>query len=145
MVGVGYDFFYSDQVMNIEADRRVKSAAWIVILAALVLIPLRIIGLGFLPDDDALRHVAKAVSGREWQEILVTENNPVVDHNAGWHTVLRGFHLLTGATPDTLVALSVAGLFLLVVLAPVYWLRRPEAWVGALLVTVFASPALIMP
>ena len=144
MVGVGHEFFYSAQVMNIEADRRVKSAAWIVILAALVLIPLRIIGLGFLPDDDALRHVAKAVSGREWQGILVTENNPVVDHNAGWHAVLRGFHWLTGATPDTLIALSVAGLFLLVVLAPVYWLRRPEAWAGALLVTVFASPALIM-
>jgi hypothetical protein len=45
--------------------------ARIVLLVSIVLIPLRILGRGFLPPDDALRHAAKAVSGREWSEILV--------------------------------------------------------------------------
>ena len=36
--------------------------------AAIVFIPLRILAYGYLPPDDVLRHVAKAVSGKPWSE-----------------------------------------------------------------------------
>ena len=40
-------------------------------LAVFLVIPFRVLGTGFLPPDDALRHAAKAVSGRSWSEVLV--------------------------------------------------------------------------
>ena len=47
--------------------RYVPLAAWAIILLLLLVIPLKIIGYGYLPSDDALRHAAKAVSGKTWQ------------------------------------------------------------------------------
>jgi len=41
------------------------------VLATLLFIPLRILGEGYWPRDDALHHAAKAVSGKDWSEILV--------------------------------------------------------------------------
>jgi hypothetical protein len=112
--------------------RLVPLAVWVLVVLTLVLIPLRIIGYGYLPLDDVLRQAAKAVSGRSWAEILVL--NPVcqIDPEFGWNWLLAQIHATTGADAETLVIFSVAGLFILAGLAAVSWLRRPEVWLAVL-------------
>lgn len=112
--------------------RLVPLAVWVMVVLTLVLIPLRIIGYGYLPSDDALRHAAKAVSGRSWADILVL--NPIyqIDHEFGWNLLLAKIQAVTGAEAETLVIFSVAGLFILAGLAAVSWLRRPEVWLAVL-------------
>ena len=53
-----------------------------------VVTALRILALGYLPYDDALRHAAKAVSGRPWSEILLLRPGFDLDSNPGWHAFL---------------------------------------------------------
>ncbi|MFO7821544.1 MAG: hypothetical protein R6V56_05765, partial [Lentisphaeria bacterium] len=54
-----------------ELRPRVPHLAVILCVTMMVLIPFKIISYGYLPSDDALRHCAKAVSGKSWSEILV--------------------------------------------------------------------------
>ena len=49
--------------------RYVPLAVWLVVALVILAIPLKIISYGYLPGDDALRHCAKAVSGKPWTEI----------------------------------------------------------------------------
>ena len=46
--------------------RYVPLAVWVIVILTLLLIPLKIIGYGYIPPDDALRHAGKAVSGKSW-------------------------------------------------------------------------------
>ena len=46
--------------------RYVPLAVWVILILTLLLIPLKIIGYGYIPPDDALRHAGKAVSGKSW-------------------------------------------------------------------------------
>ena len=46
--------------------RYVPLAVWAIVILVILAIPLKIIGYGYLPGDDALRHAAKAVSGKSW-------------------------------------------------------------------------------
>ena len=48
-----------------------RSRLWAIAILIILFIPLKIIEYGYLPGDDALRHAAKAVSGKPWPEILV--------------------------------------------------------------------------
>ncbi len=106
---------------------------WLAVLV-LVALPLRILSRGYLPGDDALRHAAKAVSGKPWSEILVLRPDVTIDQHAGWHAILAGLHRAFGLPPDGLVAVAVAALFLLPALTGLFILRkRPEAWLLALL------------
>ena len=116
--------------------RYVPLAIWVIAIFVVVVIPFKIIGYGYLPADDALRHAAKAVSGKPWSEILVL--NPVyrIDHEFGWNWLLRRAHLLENWDAQSLVIFSVALLFILVNLAGVAWLRRPEAWLVLMLVSM---------
>lgn len=41
------------------------------VLACLVIIPMRVIGHGYMPGDDAMRHAGKVISGKDWDAILV--------------------------------------------------------------------------
>ena len=52
-------------------NRYIPLAVYAIIFLTVLYIPLRITGYGFLPPDDALRHAAKAVSGKPWPQILV--------------------------------------------------------------------------
>ena len=97
-------------------------------LGVMLVIPFRVLGTGFLPPDDALRHAAKAVSGRSWSEVLVLRSDVTVDPHPGWHAVLGLAHRATGAGPHALVLASVVGLFFAVNAIPLLSLRRPEAW-----------------
>lgn len=115
--------------------------------ATILVIPLRVVGLGFLPPDDALAQAARAVSGRPWTEVLVLRPDlalaPFPSWH-GWHALLRSIHLLTGADALALVLFSVIALFVLMCAAPVVLLRRPEAWLLSLLVLAVADPFLVV-
>jgi hypothetical protein len=107
----------------------------IVVLLAVVSILLsvmKIVSYGYLPPDDALRHAAKAVSGKPWNQILVMRPDFTIDHNYGWHQILGLLHHTFGWGPDALVVFSVSSLLILFCLTPLPWLRRPEAWLMVL-------------
>lgn len=119
--------------------RYVPLASWLIVILVLLLIPLKIISYGYLPGDDALRHCAKAVSGKPWPDILVLGKSFELDHNLGWHTLLGAIHHATGWGAETLVVFCVVGLFLLVNWAMLPCLKRPEAWLVALLAAMIVS------
>jgi hypothetical protein len=112
----------------------VKSAflARSLVVLALALVPLRIVAQGFLPDDDALRHAAKAVSGRAWADVLVLRPEVTMDSHPGWHALLSLVHHVTGADAHALVLVSITGLLLVLLLPAAFLMRRPEAWAFAL-------------
>ena len=51
--------------------RYVPLAVWVIVIFVIVAMPFKIIGYGYLPGDDTLRHAAKAVSGKSWSQVLV--------------------------------------------------------------------------
>src|ERR1700679_241597 len=133
--------------MNFNLLKRyVPLAVWVVAVLTILYVPLKIIGLGFLPMDDALRHAAKAVSGKSWQDILVMRGDFPIDPSPGWQKILEWVQPASwvqnwqNGPAEALVIFSVVSLMLLVTLCALPWLRRPEAWLGALLAAaVFAS------
>jgi hypothetical protein len=132
---------------SLDALRRyVPLAVWAVVILVILAIPLKIIGYGYLPPDDALRHAAKAVSGKPWPEILVVGPTFRIDHNFGWHFLLRQIYLRSKCAPpneardtENLVVFAVVALFALVGWSALPWLKRPEAWLIALTAAVLAS------
>ncbi|MGA3283548.1 MAG: hypothetical protein ABSD57_03705 [Verrucomicrobiota bacterium] len=121
--------------------RYIPLTVWVVAVFTIVIVPLKIISYGFLPGDDALRHAAKAVSGKTWQQILVMRSDFAIDPSPGWQTILEWIHRWQGCDAETLVVFSIVALMLLVTLSALPWLRRPEAWLGALLVAAVFAPA----
>lgn len=108
---------------------------WIVIAA---------LAQGFMPQDDALRHCAYAVSGKTWDQILVLNPALMADHNPGWHVALRWLHQTMGWNQVILVFFCVVSLFLAVTVPAIFMVRRPELWLGALLSIIIAQPHFIM-
>lgn len=125
-------------------EQWVNRLVWAAAIAVLLLIPLKIIGLGFLPEDDALRHAAKAVSGKDWGDILVLRDGLMADHNPGWHQFLGLVHRFTGGDTEFLVIFSIGLLFVIVAWAGLPWLARPEAWLAALAIMAAATPQLAL-
>lgn len=119
--------------------RYVPLAAWLTVALVLLAIPLKIISYGYLPGDDALRHCAKAVSGKPWADIIVTGEVFKIDHNLGWHGILGFVHQAFGWNAEGLVVFSVVALFALVNFAVLPWLKRPEAWLAVLLTAMVIS------
>jgi hypothetical protein len=113
--------------------RYVPLLVWIIAIAVIIFTPLKIISYGYLPGDDALRHAAKAVSGKSWSEILVLSPVYKMDHEFGWNWLLTGLHKLENWDAENLVIFSVVTLFVLVNIAGMAWLKRPEAWLAAIL------------
>lgn len=113
---------------------------WMLGLLTIFQIPIAIRQLGFQPPDDANRHVAKAISGKPWSEILVMRPEITIDTNAGWHAILRGLHLSLGWDADALMTFSIVGLAAAFMLSGLLSVRRPEAWVAALLIAGIANP-----
>jgi MFS family permease len=102
------------------------------VLLFLTLVPFRIVATGWLPGDDALRHAAKAVSGKDWSQVLVLRPEVTMDSHPGWHAVLEVVHGVSGADPHALALFSVLAVYLALLLPAVFLLRRPEAWALAL-------------
>src|SRR5580692_10483889 len=92
---------------------RIPLAAWVIVILAVLFIPLKIIGYGYLPPDDALRHAAQGVSGKPWGDVVVLAEPLKVDFQFGWDLFLRCLHRWTGANAEALAEISVVILFLL--------------------------------
>jgi hypothetical protein len=112
-------------------------------IAVVALIAVQILANGYLPQDDALRHAAKAVSGRNWDQILLLHPG-VVDFSPGWHALLAALHRITGANAHTLVLIEVISLFVIFSLGPLLLLRRPEAWIVAMAMGAVLEPQLVL-
>lgn len=110
-------------------------AIWVILL-----IPFNIIGYGFLPPDDAMRHSAKVISGKDWNQILVLRDEIKVDSYPGWHSILRVVNKITNWDQNGLVLFSVIFLFLLFCLIPALLLVFPESWLLSLLAISVISP-----
>ena len=119
--------------------RYVPLAAWLAVALTVLFIPLKIISYGYVPGDDAMRHCAKAVSGKPWSEILVLGGVFKIDQSLGWHGILGALHQALGWNAEGLMIFSVVALFLVLNGALLPWLRRPEAWLGALLIAMVIS------
>jgi hypothetical protein len=117
-------------------------ACWVVALLAVSFICLRIIGYGYLPGGDARRHAAHAFTDKSYREIVVVKPFYVVDQSAGWERVLRGVQRVTGWSEDALVSFSVAAFLGLLLAAPLFLLKRPEAWLAAVMAQLIAIPEL---
>lgn len=87
---------------------------------------------GYLPQDDCGRHAAKAVSTHSWNEILLLAQPLPLDVQWGWERLLHFVYLLTGCSVTTLMIGSLTCLFTLFVVIPAGMLKRPEAWLLAL-------------
>ncbi|HTA95024.1 MAG TPA: hypothetical protein VK769_02765, partial [Verrucomicrobiae bacterium] len=123
-----------------EALRRyVPLVAWTIAVLVILIIPLKIVGYGYLPPDDALRHAAKAVSGKPWQEILVLGPAFHFDPNFGWHWLLREIYLSTNWNTEGLVVFAVVTLFVVSGWSVLVCLKRPEAWLAAFILVALVS------
>ncbi|HEY4952612.1 MAG TPA: hypothetical protein VII71_04405 [Verrucomicrobiae bacterium] len=119
--------------------RYVPLAVWVIVILVLLAIPLKVISYGYLPGDDALRHAGKAVSGKSWPEILVLNQTYKIDNEFGWNLLLEKIHLWADWSAESLVIFSVVALFILVGWSALPWLKRPEAWLAALLTATLIS------
>ncbi|MFO1498320.1 MAG: hypothetical protein U1G07_08015 [Verrucomicrobiota bacterium] len=97
---------------------RLAMVIWLLVALTLLILPWRLLNHGVLPPDDALRHAAKAVSGKSWDQILVLRPEITLDHNPGWHAILGALHRLAGWNQERLVWFSVLSLFWLFAAAP---------------------------
>ena len=90
-----------------------KLAAIIILFAAFVFIPYKVLLSGFLPIDDSNRHVAYSVTtSTNWTEVLEIEPSLAADHNKGWHCILRALHNYLGLDKEKLLILTIVSLFL---------------------------------
>jgi hypothetical protein len=133
----------SPSAAELPFARYIPLIVLLVSVLVLLIVPFKIIGYGYLPPDDALRHVGKVLSGKTWPEIMVMREGITIDHNAGWHAILSAVARWTGWGADGLLSFSVAFLCLAFLLAPLPQIRRPEAWLLALLALVTAFPHLV--
>ena len=97
---------------------------------------MKIISRGYLPPDDALADAAKAITGKPWPEILVLKSDYAIDNHIGWHALLRHAYLWTKCGDESLVLFSMTALFTLVGWSALPWLKRPEAWLITLILTL---------
>lgn len=104
-----------------------------------LIIPLNIVESGFLPVDDALRHAARVISGKDWHEILLMRPDIKMDSHPGWHTILSLVQKSSGCNQNGLVVFSVVLLFFTFCMAPLFFLKYPESWLISLLVFVMAN------
>ena len=134
-----------ENMMNHDAalQRYAPLACWLAVLLTALLICLKILGCGFLPPGDARRHVAKVFAHKPYSEIVVMRPEYVVDHSPGWEWLLGLLHRTAGWDKDALISFSVASMALSVLCFPLIWVRRPEAWLAAVLAQTIAIPDLM--
>ena len=130
-------------VLQARVEHYAPLMVWMFVILTLCFIPFKIVSLGFMPPDDALRHVAKVISGKSWQEILVMPKDLTIDHHAGWHAILgfmyRTFHL----DADTLVVFSMVGLYILFAFSLFTSSRRAEAVILMMVLSLVTIPAYV--
>ena len=133
-------------------QRLVPLFAWIVVAATFFCVTMQILSYGFIPAGDARRHVAKAMTDKEYTQIVVLRPEYKIDHSPGWdwilrhleEWILRPLHQTAEWDMDKLMSFSVAATMLCVYLAGLPWLRRPEAWMAALLAQLVGLPEMML-
>jgi hypothetical protein len=126
------------------AGRYVPLIAWAIVVLTLMLVAPKIMSTGFLPGGDARRHIGKAYTDKPYSDIIVMRPEYQVDHSPGWEWLLHVLHQKLGWDRDALANFSVISLLLCLFLAPLAWVRRPEAWLAALLAQMLAIPELMV-
>jgi hypothetical protein len=134
----------AESAAELTFGRYVPLACWTIAIVTFLLIALKIAGYGYRPAGDLRRHAAQAFTHRPYTDIVVMRPEYSMDHSPGWDGLLRLLHEKLGFTEDNLVTFSLAGLMLCIFLAPLPWLRRPEAWLAALLAQMVAIPELMV-
>ena len=124
-------------------QRYVPLVSWVMVVATFVLIAFKIWSYNYLPAGDARRHVAQAFAHKPFTEIVVMRPEYSMDNSPGWDWLLRVLHDRAGFTKDGLMGFSVVALLLGIFLTPLVWLRRPEAWLAAVLAELVAIPELM--
>ncbi|MGP8240113.1 MAG: hypothetical protein ACLQVW_32520 [Limisphaerales bacterium] len=124
-------------------QRWVPLLAWLMVGAACAGIFSKTLGYGYIPPGDARRYVAKAVTDKEYGEILVLGPTYQMNFSPGWEWLLLRLHRSTGWGEDGLIVFSAGGLLLLILVAGLPWLRYPEAWLAALLAVCVPLPGLM--
>jgi hypothetical protein len=99
---------------------------------------------GYLPWDDALRHAAHAVDGRDWSSVMVlnADFKPGMDTHPGWHRLLRLIHTLFDADTSGLVIFSVVAAFVFFTWGGVFASGAPLAWLISCAVIMSAETGL---
>lgn len=129
---------------DIKKPRYVLILVACIFTAVILLISFKVMSYGFMPTDDAMRHVAKVISGKDWSEILLLRPGIIMDSHIGWYKILGFIYKTTGCDKDSLIVFSVVSMFLFFCMIPLFFLKRPEAWLISLLILSVASfPALI--
>lgn len=123
--------------------RYVPLFCWAILIATVLFITLKIVGYGFIAPGDARRHAAKGITDKPYTEIVVMRPEYTMDHSPGWEKLLNVLHKSMGWSEDALMSFAVVFLLLCIFLAPVRWLRRPEAWLCAVLAEMVALPELM--
>ena len=116
----------------------------LVTIWVVVLIPFRIIGYGFMPPDDAMRHSAKVISGKDWNQILVLRDEIKMDSYPGWHAILGLIHRITGWDQHSLVLFSAISLAILFCIIPIFFLKFPESWLFSLFIISLMMPGWVL-
>jgi hypothetical protein len=133
----------TEQMVNSKKNDWISLGVVVFFFLAFIFSYLGLIAKGFSPIDDALRHVAKVVSGKSWDEILVLrpDYNGKLDTHPGWHTILSVFYWL-GLGKDALICVSVAIPWVIMFGIFIAFLKRPECLVIILSVFFLMDPGL---
>ena len=127
-----------------NSSRIIPIIIFFMLIASALYIPARVGSLGYLPADDALRHVAKVISGKSWDRIMVVRDDIKFDSHPGWHALLGMLHHKLGFSKHALLVFSVTLLFLLITIIPLFLLQRPVAWLLSILIITIIQPYSIM-
>lgn len=113
-------------------------AVWVILL-----IPFNIMGLGFLPPDDASWHSSRAVSDKSGSDVLVLRDDVRIETHPGWHAILVSVRNMMNWNAHSLVLFSVILLFILFLAAPLFFFRYPESWLLSILAVSIVGPGWI--
>lgn len=112
---------------------------WLMVLTVLLIVPLKITSYGWYPGDDALRHSAHGVNEKSWDDVLVMKSDYTIDHNPGWHSILRFMHKNFSMDKEELLLFSIVGLYLLYNIIGLIVVKNPIAWLIALVFLVMGD------
>ncbi|HEX3988216.1 MAG TPA: hypothetical protein VHZ30_02220, partial [Verrucomicrobiae bacterium] len=116
---------------------------WVIAVSACLCIAFKILSYGYVPVGDSRRYVAKAVTDKEYPQILILGPTYKMDFSPGWEWLLRRIHRVANVSEDALMQFSIAGLLLVILCVGLPLLRYPEAWLAALLAVAIPFPGLM--
>ncbi|MBQ3644781.1 MAG: hypothetical protein II961_09310 [Candidatus Riflebacteria bacterium] len=131
--------------MNLNKEQNLeKLLAILILFATFIFIPYRILSVGYMPTDDANRHIAFSTTNQTWSDVLVIKPSLSSDHNAGWHSLLRFIHRYLKISKEGLIYLSVIGLFCLFNITGTILSPNKAAWIILLTIMFLFDRSIIL-